>query len=96
MLGNNLNNGKRDQDFKQLEVAEQIIVICGDDDEEEEYTYEQLMAQGTVIVIKDDEIIKDYGQFKHKQKIKSNKNINKRDNASDRSSNPDYDTLMAE
>lgn len=34
-------------------MAEQIIVICGDDDED--VTYEMLMAEGTVIVIKDDE-----------------------------------------
>lgn len=47
---------KKEQSTKDLagiEVAQQIIVICGDDDED--MTYEQLMAQGTVIVIKDDD-----------------------------------------
>lgn len=84
-------NQKNQADANGLEIAERIIVIQGDDDIDEDLTYEQLMAEGTVIVIKDDDVRKEYAKHISK-KIPSSK----REKGSEKSSEPNYDTLMAE
>ena len=61
---------------KSLMAAEHIIVIRDtdktddDSDDESEPDYEQLMAEGTVIVIKDDDTVKKYTKFVQKEKKK--------------------------
>lgn len=86
------NNQKNQADANGLEVAERIIVIQGDDDIDEDLTYEQLMAEGTVIVIKDDDVRKEYAKHISKKKVPSSK----KEKGSEKSSEPDYDMLMAE